>query len=230
MGSRRSCPVRSGVVALAAALMLLVAAVPAGAHVTVNPDDAVAGSWTKLTFRVPNESPTASTVALTVQLPTDHPFASVSVLQQPGWTAETDTVTLDPPVEQGHFTLDEAVAAVTWTADDDIGIAPGEFIEFALSVGPVPATDRMVFPSDQLYSDGTVVSWDEVATGDEHPDHPAPLLTITDGTDAAGATDADTGSGWVAPTALVVAMVAVLLSLGALLRPRHSGRVDSSAP
>ncbi|MET0866251.1 MAG: DUF1775 domain-containing protein, partial [Nakamurella sp.] len=62
-----------------AAVGLFVGAGIAAAHVSVNPSEAVAGSFTKLTFRVPNESPTAGTVGLTVTLPADHPIAYVSV-------------------------------------------------------------------------------------------------------------------------------------------------------
>ena len=42
----------------------LALAAPASAHVTVNPRQATAGSYEKLTVRVPNESPTAGTVAV----------------------------------------------------------------------------------------------------------------------------------------------------------------------
>ncbi len=60
--------------------LVLVAGLPlaASAHVTINPDQAKAGSWTYVTFRVPNESPTAKTVGLDIHLPTDTPFTHVS--------------------------------------------------------------------------------------------------------------------------------------------------------
>ena len=45
------------VIALVVALVVLGAA-PAVAHVTVTPGEVAAGSYVKLTFRVPNESPT----------------------------------------------------------------------------------------------------------------------------------------------------------------------------
>src|SRR6476660_3788485 len=83
------------------AIALVVGASAASAHVTVNPSEAAAGGFTKLTFRVPNESPTAGTVAVTVDLPADHPFAYVSVKQVPGWSVVPTTSTLPAPVTEG---------------------------------------------------------------------------------------------------------------------------------
>jgi periplasmic copper chaperone A len=61
--------------AVAAAAVLLVAG-PAAAHVTVSSPSATQGGYGKLTFRVPNEKATASTVALEVTLPTARRNAS----------------------------------------------------------------------------------------------------------------------------------------------------------
>ncbi len=157
----------------------------AAAHVSVNPSSAVAGDYTKLTFRVPNESPTAGTVALTVTIPTDHPFASVSVKQIPGWTAVPTKTTLPTPVTEGDTTIKEAVTSVTWTADAGTQISPGEFGEFDISVGPVPDVPSIAFAATQTYSDGEVVEWNEPTPASvEEPEHPAPTLTV--GAAAAG--------------------------------------------
>ena len=59
---------------------LVLVAVPAAAHVKVDPSSASQGSYTVLTFRVPNEEADADTVGLKVQLPVDHPLASVVVM------------------------------------------------------------------------------------------------------------------------------------------------------
>ncbi len=152
----------------------------AAAHVTVEPSDAAAGGYTTLTFRVPNESPTAGTVGITVALPADHPFASVLVKAVPGWTVKPSRTTLPAPVTDGEVTIKEAVTSVTWTADPGVEIKPGEFAEFELSAGPVPAVDSLTFPTTQTYSDGKVVQWNEPtpASGEE-PEHPVPTLTVT---------------------------------------------------
>lgn len=180
----------------ASALFLGLGAGVAAAHVTVNPGETTAGSYAKLTFRVPTESATADTVALTVSLPADHPFGSVSLQPVPGWTAQTERTTFDPPVAEGDLTLTDAVTSITWTADGD-GIKPGEFQEFSISVGPVPETDVLHFPATQTYSDGAVVAWDGIAAPGVDPhslDRPAPRLAITASSHDPGHADSSAAS------------------------------------
>lgn len=229
--ARAATPARLVTIALATALLLGTTAGIAAAHVTVNPDETEAGSWAKLTFRVPNESDTASTVAISVALPTDHPFPTVSVMPVPGWTVATTTATLDPPVTEGRFTLDEVTDSVTWTADDGAGIGPGEFLEFAISVGPVPAVASLVLPATQTYSDGTVVAWDQVAAnGAAEPDHPAPVLTITEADHAAAPPDSladrstttDATAQLMGAWGLAVAAVALVVAIIAVVRKRRA--------
>jgi uncharacterized protein YcnI len=219
----------------------------AAAHVTVNPGSVTAGSYAKLTFRVPTESDTASTVSLQVTLPEDHPFPSVSVMQIPGWTAKVTKTPLDPPVTEGRFDLTEAVTSITWTADDGVGVKPGEFMEFPISVGPVPDVPSMEFPADQTYSDGSVVRWNQSRTADgDEPEHPAPLLTIaaasgsagptvtgTDGTDqsTAVATAPDNTARVLGVVALVLAALALLVAaFGIRRRPRTPAPAAPSGP
>ncbi|MCU1513582.1 MAG: hypothetical protein JWO10_672 [Microbacteriaceae bacterium] len=157
---------------------LLAVAVPlaASAHVTVTPNAAAAGSYSVLTFKVPNESATASTVAITVELPVDHPFASVSYIPVAGWTTGLTKQTLAKPVKIGENEITEAVTSVTWTAAAGSGITAGQLQLFPLSVGPVPDTGSVKLVAVQTYSDGTVVRWD----GGADAEHPAPTLYIND--------------------------------------------------
>ena len=217
------------------AVSLLAGAGVASAHVTVNPSEAAVGGFTKLTFRVPNESPTAGTVAVTVDLPADHPFAYVSVKQVPGWSVVPTTSTLPAPVTEGDLTIKEAVTSVTWTADPGTMIGPGEFAEFDISAGPVPDTETLEFPATQTYNDGEVVQWNEPtpASGEE-PEYPAPTLTVgpADGSEH-GATDpaaastpvtepsvsavAATTSSGSDSTATILAAVSLVLAAAALV-------------
>ena len=90
--------------------------------------------------------------------------------------------------------ITEAVARITW---DGGVIAPEEFQEFEVSLGPLPDTDRMVFKALQTYSNGDVVRWIDLPTpGGKDPDHPAPVLTLT-----AAQPDATTTSSTGAPAA-----------------------------
>ncbi|MCS5715814.1 YcnI family protein [Herbiconiux sp. CPCC 205716] len=166
---------------LAALALAIAAPLSAGAHVRVDPGQAGPGGYTTLTFKVPNESATASTTSLTVDLPTDTPFTSVSYQPVPGWTAQVTTAALPEPIEVGDATVTEAPVSVTWTAIDGAGIGDGEFQLFPISVGPVPDTGSIVLPAHQGYSDGTVVDWDEPLGADgAEPEHPAPVLYVND--------------------------------------------------
>lgn len=195
--------VRRGAVlagATASALALLTG--PALAHVTVNPGEEAQGAYTKLAFRVPNESDAAATVKVKVTFPLKTPLASVRVKPHDGWKAEITRTKLPEPVEAGDYTLEEAVSAITWTAEKGVKIGPDEFDEFEVSVGPLPDEESLAFPAVQTYDDGEVVEWSEpVREGAPEPEHPAPVLTLTpdeDGPDhgtAAAADQEKPGSG-----------------------------------
>ncbi|MFF7992345.1 YcnI family protein [Kitasatospora xanthocidica] len=178
----RSLPTRRlAAVALTAAASVVALAGPAFAHVTVNPGAAAQGGYTAVDFRVPNESDAASTVKLEVNLPLDHPLASVRTLPLPGWTATVEKSKLDKPIKVHGNDVNEAVSKITWTADAGTKIAPGQFQEFRVSLGPLPTdTDSMVFKALQTYDNGDVVRWiDESKDGQPEPAKPAPVLKLT---------------------------------------------------
>jgi periplasmic copper chaperone A len=209
---------RLGAALLTAALVAVVA--PASAHVTVSSTDAAQGGFGKIVFRVPNESDAAVTTKLVVTLPAETPFAFVSAGAKPGWTVDVQKKPLDKATKSGDFELTEAVSTITWTADGN-GIPVGQFDEFAISGGPFPAADSIAFSAQQTYDDGEVVEWNQEQTGDEEPEHPAPVLTLAaadasdDETDAAAASDDDASSvgTWLGGAALVVAAAALVVAL-----------------
>lgn len=175
----RRTGVRAAAVAAATVLTTVALAAPASAHVTVSSTDAKPGGYAKLVFRVPTESDTAKTTALTITIPKDHPFTSVRPQVKEGWTAKAVEETLPAPIQAGDSKISKAVTTVTWTSTGT-GIPPGEFDEFALSVGRLPeGVDALSFPADQTYSDGKVVKWSEpVPASGAEPEHPAPQLEL----------------------------------------------------
>ena len=204
---------------LCAALLLAVlvlAATPASAHVTVSSPDAAAGGFGKVVFRVPTESDTASTTKIRITLPEDTPFAFVSVQPKSGWTIDVRQAKLDEPITSHGTTLSEAVRTVTWTAQGD-GIAPGEFDEFALSLGQFPDVKTLSFAAVQTYDDGEVVAWDQPTDkGGEEPERPAPTLELatTGDAPAARAQESDDGlARLMSGVAVAAALVAVVLAL-----------------
>ena len=182
------------------------------AHIRVTSADASPGAESaKLVFRVPTESDTASTTSVSITLPEKTPFAYVSAETKPGWKAAVDTETLPKPAKVGEFTVTKAVRSVTWTTDGD-GIAPDQFDEFALAVGPIPDADKISFVAVQKYSDGQVVTWDQNQTGAKEPEHPAPTLELAT-PDRADPYHSTRSADWFSGAALLVAVgtaVAVL--------------------
>lgn len=164
----------------------------ASAHVRVIPSSTAPGSYSVLTFNVPVESDTASTVALTVNLPTTTPFTYVSVRPTPGWTAKVTTENLANPVkdDDGNI-ITKAPIKVEWTATEG-GLTPGQFGQFAIQAGPLPKSGTVYLPTQQKYSDGTTSNWVQQAQGNAEPEFPAPSFAITA---AAAETPAASDSG-----------------------------------
>jgi uncharacterized protein YcnI len=244
---------RLGVVVLALLTALAAAVATAGvasAHVTVSSSDAAPGGFGKLTFRVPNESDTASTVALRISIPEEAAMASLRYEAEPGWTVTMTNSDLQTPLESHGEQVTSYVSVVEFRAEDGGGIRPGEFAEFALSGGPLPDVEQVSFPTVQTYSDGTEAAWIEpTVEGQEEPERPAPVLTLAGGstghsaeepasdgaaepassdtaTDSASSTEAasgDEGSS-TGTVALVLSVLALLLGIGGVALGWRAGR------
>ena len=190
---------RAAAVSGLTALTIALAAGAASAHVTANPSTAVPGSFSKVSFRVPNEEQGADTTKLEVDLPADHPIASVSVRPQPGWQIKVEKAKLATPLKSDGGEITQAVSKITWSGGK---IAPGQFQEFDVSMGPLPTnTDRLMFTAKQTYSSGEVVTWDQdPGTAGQEPEHPAPTVHLAAAAEdasaltAAGARAKDTAS------------------------------------
>jgi uncharacterized protein YcnI len=182
----------AAVAALAAAGLLLLAG-PASAHVTVQPGSAVQGSYSEVAIHVPNEQDSATTTEVQLFLPTDHPIASVSIASVPGWTATVQKSKLAKPLTTDDGQVTEAVSEITWTGGK---ILPGQFQDFALSLGPLPSdTGSLTFKALQTYSDGSVVRWIQpTVEGQAEPANPAPVLKLTAAAPAAGSNSTGSNS------------------------------------
>ncbi|MFC0865554.1 YcnI family protein [Sphaerimonospora cavernae] len=171
--TRRALTVGAGALALTIGL-----AVPALAHVTVQPGTATKGSWTKIAFRVPNERDNASTSKVEVEFPTDHPLPFVSVRPVQGWDVKVTQGRLPTPVvNDDGDKVTESVLKITWSGGK---IGPGQFQEFEASLGPLPkSVDQLAFPTTQTYSNGEVVKWADGPKADgSEGDHPVPVLKL----------------------------------------------------
>ena len=217
------------------ALAVLAVAGPAAAHVTANPSTAVQGSYTKVSFRVPNEMDNANTTQLEINLPLDHPIASVSVRPSPGWIVTVSESKLPTPIKNDDGEVTKAVSKIVWSKG---AIAPGQFQEFDVSLGPLPQVPQVVFKALQTYSDGNVVRWiDEPTTDGTEPEKPAPALKLTAAAaadapaaatsstaptvSAAGEAEPDGNGTWAGIVGIVLGLAALVLGL---LAYRRSGQ------
>ncbi len=235
--SSRRRALRAGSVLTVAAAAVLLGAAPAFAHVTAQPGEAEQGGYTVINMRVPNESDTAGTIKLEITLPAGHPITGVRTAPVPGWTATMVKAPLAQPLEVHGRTITEAVRTVTWTAAPGTRIGPGEFVEFPLSLGPLPTdTDELVIPAVQTYDDGQVVAWDQPPTDGPEPGRPAPTVRLTPGDPAeqagapvAAAVDqAPPGGGdptarWLGGAGLLLGAAGLGFGAGAMLRTRRAG-------
>ncbi len=159
-------PAAAGAAAIAAAL----AATPASAHVTLQPEEAPAGGFTRLDVRVPNERDNASTTKVRVKFPPG--FAFLSTEPRPGWKIAVKKRKLDTPIEAEGEKVSEEVDTVTISGGR---IGPGEFADFGLSAGlPDKPGTELTFKATQTYSNGETVRW----IGAPDSDEPAPQVKL----------------------------------------------------
>jgi uncharacterized protein YcnI len=211
-------------------IVLAALAVPAiaTAHVTLQPDEAPAGAFTRLDVRVPNERDDSGTVQVQVQFPSGFHFASTEPV--PGWTAKITRAKLDTPIEGAHGPITEEIRRITWTGRGVQGvIKPGEFQDFGLSTQiPDIAGEPLTFKALQTYASGEVVRW----IGEPDSDQPAPVVTVVAAADAEApapapaAADAGGDDGapvWLAVTGLVAGVLGLIAGGLALASSRRGG-------
>jgi uncharacterized protein YcnI len=217
-----------------AAALIVAPALPATAHVTINPDTAEPGGYGAFSIRVPNEEDNADTTKVQLYLPTDHPIASVSVQPTPGWAFNVTNGKLPKPIKTDDGEITRAITKITWSGGN---IAPGEFQQFVISLGPLPTdTPKLYFTALQTYTDKSgkesVVRWSEMPKGGAEPEHPAPSITLAKAAVPpvqAAASKAKGGSDGTATIMGVLGLVAGLLGLAAGIAAFvRSGRSSSA--
>lgn len=214
---------------------------PAAAHVTVDPAGAVQGGYARVVFRVPNERDSASVTKLAVRFPDEHPVPGVRTMPVPGWNVTVKTRSLEQPLDRHGVRVDTVVSELIWTASPGkTAIPPGQFLEFPVSMGPLPETLALAFTALQTYSGGDTVTWGEVPSATAEPEHPAPVLALAKAptrdpgvpTAAAGGPTAPAGRGednsggtplWLGGLALLAGLIGLVLGVVALRRTRDTG-------
>ncbi|MEV6303575.1 DUF1775 domain-containing protein [Actinoplanes sp. NPDC051861] len=222
---------RAGVLAAVTAAVVLSAAAPAAADVTVNPSSAVQGSGENLYFSVPNEGST-SVKEVTLRIPVDTPIAEVYPLSVNDWAPKIEWRDLNTAIQpiHGASPVTKVPSAITWLS---VGkkLEPGQSTELAIAAGPLPLLSTMKFTVDVTYADGTKAAEEAVAlaltpgtgvgghhttaTGDTQltPAEEAAFNKIMD--------DADAGPSFAAISGWVVAALALLGAGFVMWRNRH---------
>ena len=155
--------------ALAVSALVAGLAPAAHGHVTVQPNEAIVGSFSRFVVRVPTERD-VPTIEIKVELP---PLAFVSFEPKDGWKRTVEMVQLDEPIEVFGEEVTEAVGSVTWSGGE---IGPGEFDEFGFSARMPDGEETLEFKADQTYKGGEVVSW----AGAPDSNEPAALVKTYD--------------------------------------------------
>ncbi|MCH9729383.1 MAG: YcnI family protein [Actinomycetia bacterium] len=210
----------AGVFVMGAALAMLVSPI-AAAHISVELDGAGPGEFGLISIRVPTESGAAATTKVQVRIPEDVQLRTVLAGPVAGWSIDIKKRTIPPIYKDDGTPVTEVVDSVTWTATGP-GIAPGQFGQFALDVGPLPDAATLALPTVQTFSDGTVKDWSQTEAEGEDPEFPVPTVTI------GAASGAENGASTVASVipwaALGFSVIALALGVFAIDRAAASRR------
>ncbi len=161
----------------ASLLVLAALAQPAAAHVTLETQQAVAGSTYKAVLRVPHGCAGSATTAIRIRIPDG--MTSVKPMPKPGWQLSTVTGKLSQPVSDGHGgQITEGVREIAWTGGKLLDAHSDEFV-FRGTL-PNKPNERLYVPVVQECEQG-VDRWIEIpAPGKSADDYkmPAPGLRL----------------------------------------------------
>jgi uncharacterized protein YcnI len=128
-----------------AAIFIAAASAMVEAHITIAPNQSMAGGTEKYTLRVPSEGKVA-TVAAELEIPEGVIVEAIAVPS--GWKYEAKRA-------------NDRIVAITWT----MNIPPGEFAEFAFVARNPRDQKEIVWTLRQRFADGTVSDWTKGPNG-----------------------------------------------------------------
>lgn len=162
---------------LAAFLFLTSFALPAGAHVTVQPNTARAGSYARVMIRIPHGCDGAATVSVRVRIPNG--VLSVKPQPKPGWRVEIIKRKLRKPVEAGHgHAITETVGEVVWRGGP---LLDAHFDDFGLSFKLPDAEGTTLYFKTVQECERGVARWVQIPRFRQSWDslhRPAPFLKL----------------------------------------------------
>ena len=149
------------------------------AHVGLDNDQAVQGSYKRFALKVPHGCGALATNAITIHIPEG--IQGAKPMPKAGWVSSTATTKLSTPYDNHGTSVTEDVSALTWSN----GSLPSTFYdEFVFQAKVASQSDTLHFNVDQSCGN-TVTHWD----GSSHDaPHPAALLHVVSPTATAGET------------------------------------------
>jgi len=146
---------------------------PAQGHVTLEVQQAAAGSIYKGVFRVPHGCDGAATIRITVQIPAD--VTGVLPMPKPGWRLST-IPRAGVPLPSGHGAVPE-VATVTWEGGP---LDNAHYDEFVVRMRlPDRPGDLLYVPVVQDCEGGRSTSWTQIPDPTRRPtDYPTPATSV----------------------------------------------------
>lgn len=146
--------------AITVCVALLFIALPASAHVTVNPATSTTEAWEIYSVKIPVEKD-VDTNKIVIKIPDNVEFKMYEPVE--GWNVTTQTDD------------SEKVSTVTWEADsEDTAIRAGEYRIFSFTAKNPSETGQVAWDAFQYYADGSIVEW----TGDSDSELPHSITEI----------------------------------------------------
>ncbi|HWD02085.1 MAG TPA: DUF1775 domain-containing protein [Amycolatopsis sp.] len=169
MAHRWKALFRTSFALLTAVLGVLALCPPAAAQVSIVPDHVDGGGGTQtFAFRLANERADTKSTRLELVFPQTPPVAYVKVDPVPGWTVTVRPRPLNPPIEAGGKVVREVADAIVIEGG---AVAPKQFEQFVVAMGPLPADGRLLFEATQTFANGAVAHWNQTTS-------PAPAITF----------------------------------------------------
>jgi uncharacterized protein YcnI len=185
MSHRRKAFSRTMSALLTAVFGVLALSAPAAAQVSIVPDRVDGGGTQTFAFRLANERADTKSTRLELVFPQSPPVAYVEVAPSQGWTATVRPRPLAPPLQAGGKVISEVAGSLVFEGG---AVAPKQFEQFLVTMGPLPADGRLLFEATQTFANGAVAHWNETTS-------PAPAITF-----GAGAAATAPGSVAAQPT------------------------------
>jgi periplasmic copper chaperone A len=157
--------------------VLILAAAPAIAHVTLEKEEAPAESTYKAVLRVGHGCEGHPTTAIRVRIPEG--MIAVKPMPKPGWTIEIKKEKYEQPYDYFGEGLSEGVSEISWSGSELPDDYYDEFVFRGRLTKFEPGT-VLSFPIVQECTEG-VHRWIEIPATGQDPDEldePAPQLTI----------------------------------------------------